>query len=459
MLCATIVLETTLTYPNFFSALVGLTDSALKTDILICFACSMAIMWTKLVIKVFLSQLDASEVQVMYQRGWIFLCNVILFWGTTSTQIYDNPYNVAVCILSLFVLLVLHWVCSKRVSNMTAIVLAPDMKFMIKQARFASLISILFFVDIGLVITAIQRFRERDYTLATFSFILIDLMEISTVQIFQYAFNMYSAYYLYRNEDEDEWELLKMLTSGLKFLASCGASIAHLQVGYGLGSSMNTYGSLIFRISRLYSNGASFLRALKAKHELDEFTSLATSADLDRDNTCVICRDEMDQNLSASSKQSPRRLGCGHIMHAKCLISWMAQSPSCPTCRQPVKSAVSSFRASDTIESDHNVNAEAEGNDEAQYFTSQTTPDTRTNAVSTANNIPSNDSNNLGGVVNGESITRNRSLIPTNARTSDSIGPSQHLKYSIPVTMHGQDRGVLAGRYEVRFNHDSFYNA
>lgn len=389
------------------------------------------------------------------------MCNVILFWGTTSTQIYDNPYNVAVCILSLFVLLVLHWVVSKRVSNMTAIVLAPDMDFMVKQARFASLILILFFVDIGLVMTAIQRFRERDYTLATFSFILIDLMEISTVQMFQYALNMYSAYYLYHNEDEDEWELLKMLTSGLKFVASCGASIAHLQVGYGLGSSMNTYGSLIFRISRLYSNGSSFLRALKAKHELDEFTSLATTADLDRDNTCVICRDEMDHNLSSVSKQSPRKLGCGHIMHAKCLISWMAQSPSCPTCRQPVKSAVSSFRASESTGNDQDIDTQGldggDGLSTGSTTTSSTTTDSQTNAVQRTHNASTNDS--IRDESPSEGTNGSNTSVPVSSRSSNNNRSPQHLKYSIPVTMHGQDRGILAGRYEVQFNHDSFYNA
>lgn len=423
----------------------------------------MAILWTKFVIKLFLGRIDANEVQVIYQRGWVFLCNIILFWGTSSTRIDDNPYNIAVYILSLFVLLVLHWICAKRVSNMTSIVLATDFRFFFNQARFACISLILFVVDIGLIMTAIQRFKEQDYTFATFSFVLMDLMEMSSVLIFQYALNMYSAYYLYINEDEDDWEKLKLFTAALKFSAACIASVAHLQVGYGLGSSMNTYGSLVFRISRLYSYGADFLRALRAKHELDEFTSLATAEDLSRDNTCVICRDEMDVKDSSSAKLSSRKLRCGHIMHAKCLVSWMSQSPSCPTCRQPVKSATSSFRSSNSTEIPHDSAQTDDGRN-----TSVTGPtDARTTALDRTTTAPL--------VASGASQTNAQATMSeqTSVEAVSSLSHSssayilplnndaqtRQMKYSIPIAMHDQHWGVLADRYDVRINYDEFYNA
>lgn len=45
------------------------------------------------------------------------------------------------------------------------------------------------------------------------------------------------------------------------------------------------------------------------------------------DTTCVICRDEMFR---------AKKLPCGHIFHVECLLSWMQENDSCPTCTSSV---------------------------------------------------------------------------------------------------------------------------
>ena len=54
-----------------------------------------------------------------------------------------------------------------------------------------------------------------------------------------------------------------------------------------------------------------------------------TQKDLDRDNVCIVCREEM--TLEAAPQFVPKKLACGHSFHFKCLRSWLERQQSCPT--------------------------------------------------------------------------------------------------------------------------------
>ncbi|KAH0786684.1 40S ribosomal protein S30 [Histomonas meleagridis] len=54
--------------------------------------------------------------------------------------------------------------------------------------------------------------------------------------------------------------------------------------------------------------------------------SHANSADIEHDNTCIICRLEMTENDS-------KKLPCGHCLHTDCLERWTMQQMKCPICR------------------------------------------------------------------------------------------------------------------------------
>ncbi len=66
----------------------------------------------------------------------------------------------------------------------------------------------------------------------------------------------------------------------------------------------------------------------------------ATEEDLARENTCIICREDMhvfDPNDPAHIERTrPKKLPCGHILHLGCLKSWMERQQVCPTCRRSV---------------------------------------------------------------------------------------------------------------------------
>lgn len=75
----------------------------------------------------------------------------------------------------------------------------------------------------------------------------------------------------------------------------------------------------------------------------------ATAEELERENTCIVCREEMrpwvepgaagaQPGRRVDERQRPKKLPCGHILHFSCLRSWLERQQVCPTCRRPVLS-------------------------------------------------------------------------------------------------------------------------
>lgn len=102
---------------------------------------------------------------------------------------------------------------------------------------------------------------------------------------------------------------------------------------------------------------AAFLRYRRATHDMNTKYEDATVEDIAREDTCIICREEMrpwsvtnppvpaGQQPPARStgtvneRSRPKKLPCGHILHLGCLKSWLERQQACPTCRRSVVEA------------------------------------------------------------------------------------------------------------------------
>lgn len=83
----------------------------------------------------------------------------------------------------------------------------------------------------------------------------------------------------------------------------------------------------------------------------------ASVEDIQREDTCIICREEMRpwsvtnpqappvapgalpparQAATNNERSRPKKLPCGHILHLGCLKSWLERQQVCPTCRRSV---------------------------------------------------------------------------------------------------------------------------
>ncbi|KAL2191716.1 hypothetical protein L209DRAFT_748352 [Thermothelomyces heterothallicus CBS 203.75] len=109
---------------------------------------------------------------------------------------------------------------------------------------------------------------------------------------------------------------------------------------------MSFYGLPIHIMRDWFMTTRSFLKRLHAliryrqalKH-MDQYPD-ATAEELGREDTCIICREEMrpwDRNDPSQVERSrAKKLPCGHILHFGCLKSWLERQQVCPTCRRPV---------------------------------------------------------------------------------------------------------------------------
>ncbi|KAK6062371.1 hypothetical protein SCUP234_07279 [Seiridium cupressi] len=109
---------------------------------------------------------------------------------------------------------------------------------------------------------------------------------------------------------------------------------------------MMFYGLPIHIMRDLFLTTRSFLKRLsalvryrKALADMNKYPD-ATQEELEREDTCIICREEMrpwnPAAPGAVERSRPKKLPCGHILHFGCLKGWLERQQVCPTCRRSV---------------------------------------------------------------------------------------------------------------------------
>ena len=124
------------------------------------------------------------------------------------------------------------------------------------------------------------------------------------------------------------------------------------------------YGLPIHIMRDLFMTGRSFakrltafLRYRRATQDMNKRYEDATVEDIQREDTCIICREEMRPwsvtnpqapaaapgalpparpAATVNERSRPKKLPCGHILHLGCLKSWLERQQVCPTCRRSV---------------------------------------------------------------------------------------------------------------------------
>lgn len=109
---------------------------------------------------------------------------------------------------------------------------------------------------------------------------------------------------------------------------------------------MTFYGLPIHIMRDLFMTLRSFIKRMtallryqQALKDMNRYPD-ATAEELGREDTCIICREEMQPwdmaNPGQVERSRPKKLPCGHILHFGCLKSWLERQQVCPTCRRSV---------------------------------------------------------------------------------------------------------------------------
>ncbi|KAK2059607.1 hypothetical protein LY76DRAFT_615645 [Colletotrichum caudatum] len=152
-----------------------------------------------------------------------------------------------------------------------------------------------------------------------------------------------------REEDIDEmdievpgWEAKGQWILILDLIADC-VKLAIYLVFFGIlltfyGLPIHIMRDLFMTARSVIKRGSALWRYRKAVEDMNKYPD-ATQEELAREDTCIICREEMrpwDPGNGAVERIRPKKLPCGHILHFGCLKSWLERQQVCPTCRSPV---------------------------------------------------------------------------------------------------------------------------
>jgi E3 ubiquitin-protein ligase synoviolin len=166
-------------------------------------------------------------------------------------------------------------------------------------------------------------------------------------------------------DDEDEgdvsgWEekgrwvfYLDLATDFVKSFVYLGFFVI-LMTFYGI--PIHIMRDLFMTIRSLLKRINDFIQYRNATRDMHTRYPDATAEELERENTCIVCREEMRPWIQPGAdgaqpgrrmdeRQRPKKLPCGHILHFGCLRSWLERQQVCPTCRRPVLASATTQNA------------------------------------------------------------------------------------------------------------------
>lgn len=159
------------------------------------------------------------------------------------------------------------------------------------------------------------------------------------------------------DEDDDDddvpgWEEKGRWVFFLDLMTDAIKSIVYLVFFFLL---LTFYGIPIHIVRDLFMTLRSFVKRLhdfyqyrNATRDMNARYPDATAEELERENTCIVCREEMQPWVEPGAdaaqpgrrrmdeRQRAKKLPCGHILHFNCLRSWLERQQVCPTCRRSV---------------------------------------------------------------------------------------------------------------------------
>lgn len=137
-------------------------------------------------------------------------------------------------------------------------------------------------------------------------------------------------------DTKGQWILFLDLFADLLKLSVYTAFFCVLLVFYGL--PIHIMRDLFMTTRSFVKRLTALMRYKQALRDMNRYPD-ATAEDLSREDTCIICREEMrpwDPNAGQVERTRPKKLPCGHILHFGCLKSWLERQQVCPTCRSSV---------------------------------------------------------------------------------------------------------------------------
>ncbi|ODV97444.1 hypothetical protein PACTADRAFT_55980 [Pachysolen tannophilus NRRL Y-2460] len=321
--------------PNFYSSFIALSDG-IHVLVLGNFVIVTTIFISQFLIHLLFGELRIIERKHIYERSWITITNLLV-----ALAVFKNENNLLIgsLILGLLFMKVFHWILIDRIDYIFQ-TMSSIRQILFSKCSFNLFLFLI--IDFNIVSSLIDHsFQSSPDVFVIFGFdftlLFFDLFE----QFGKSTLNILELQYLNHHPDEELWEqktiYLKIFEIIMAFLR---VAIFLFLFAFLIGPyrmPVTFMRDAYLSISKLIIQIKDLLRYLKASKELDSRLVDATEADLEHDNLCIICREDMSTlGVLKGSRHFPKKLLCGHVIHMGCLKSWLERSQSCPMCRSPV---------------------------------------------------------------------------------------------------------------------------
>ncbi|KAH7401508.1 hypothetical protein BKA66DRAFT_405772 [Pyrenochaeta sp. MPI-SDFR-AT-0127] len=381
--------------PNFYSAAVYISQSTGSLLFLVNLMLIVALGFGYALQRLFYGPLRPIETEQLYDKAWFAVSETLLAMTIFRDDIGMWFFTMFFCLLAGKVW---QWIGEGRVEFLEQ---QPPANPRLFHTRLMSSLLLSVAFDIFMMQYCIDSIlsdaRPGVMVMFGFEYVLLAIASIST--LLRYTLSLVELFITHRQEktreearrvvreqarqnatasetgradaseeqdnDDDEadvpgWEekgrwvfYLDLATDFIKSVVYLGFFMI-LMTFYGI--PIHIMRDLFMTIRSLIKRINDFVQYRNATRDMNTRYPDATAEELERENTCIVCREEMrpwvqpgaedgQAGRRMDERQRPKKLPCGHILHFSCLRSWLERQQVCPTCRRPVLAQTGSQNA------------------------------------------------------------------------------------------------------------------
>jgi E3 ubiquitin-protein ligase synoviolin len=368
--------------PNFYSAAVYISQSTGSLMFLVNLMLIVAASFGFGLQRLFYGRLRPIETEQLYDKAWFAVSETLLAMTIFRDDIGMWFFTMFLCLLAGKVW---QWIGEGRVEFLEQ---QPPANPKLFHTRLMSSLLLSVAFDILMmqycVSSILSDSRPGVMVMFGFEYVLLAIASIST--LFRYALSLVELAITHRQEkareearrvarelatqraaadgteapaeqdDDDDgdvpgWEekgrwvfYLDLATDFIKSVVYLGFFMI-LMTFYGI--PIHIMRDLFMTIRSFIKRLHDFVQYRNATRDMNTRYPDATAEELERENTCIVCREEMRPWVQPEANEVPagrrmderqraKKLPCGHILHFSCLRSWLERQQVCPTCRRPV---------------------------------------------------------------------------------------------------------------------------
>lgn len=297
----------------------------------------------KLLQELMFGELRLIEIEHLYERAWFTLTNLLM---TLAMFRSENNLLIFGMIMALIFLKIFHWILGDRLDYVFQLQQMDDSNnrsiWKVVCNRTTAMLALFLVLDYQIIVSCIDHafLHSTDVFVVfglDFLMVYLDLLEATL----KYVLNATETLYLEWHPDEEVWEnkvwINKIGAILISFFRLLAVGFVFVGLIYAYIIPVNFTRDVYVGVVKLVNQLKDFFYFLKAARDLDTHITDATEEDLQGQEMCIICRDDMTTDVpSTRHRTAPKKLPCGHVLHFGCLKSWLERSHCCPTCRREV---------------------------------------------------------------------------------------------------------------------------